>query len=492
MSVTIVEVTIAHRNTALDKNMKQHHTFYINGQWVTPHQEATIEVTNPTTEQVIATVALANAQDVDTAVQAARNAFSSWSQTSANERAAYITAIAEKLSHRREEMSTLISSEMGAPLGFCQEVQVDDPIDALAKHAAFTSNVDVQSQIDQVSVTKEPIGVCAFINPWNYPLHQMIGKVAPALAAGCTMVVKPSEITPLHAYLLAEIIDEVGLPAGVFNLVNGTGQDCGEALCTHPEVDMVSFTGSTRAGIRIATLAAPTVKRVCQELGGKSPYIISEGSDLEQAVALGVEDVLYNTGQTCTALTRMLVHRSQYQEAIAIAKTTAENFAVGVPEDENTMMGPMSSMAQRQQVLDYIQLGIDEGATLVTGGTDRPQGFETGAYVQPTIFADVSNDMRIAREEIFGPVLCIIPFDDESQAIAIANDTPYGLSARVWHSDKQQAIAIARQIKAGQVYVNDGFWHNQAPFGGFKQSGNGRELGLAGVEEFFETKAIIG
>ena len=476
----------------LELFMKVHNHFYINGQWATPSQAATIDVINPANEQIIGQVALANSDDVHNAVTAARSAFASWSQTSAEVRANYIRAIAEKLASRSDEMTQLVTAEMGAPLGFSQEVQVEDPIDALAKHADFTALVDETKQIDQVTITKEAVGVCAFINPWNYPLHQLIGKVAPALAAGCTMVVKPSEMTPLHAYLLAEVIDEVGLPAGVFNLVNGYGQDCGEALCTHPEVDMVSFTGSTRAGVRIATLAAPTVKRVCQELGGKSPFVIAKGSNLSEAVPLGVEDVLYNTGQTCTALTRMLVHRSQYDEAVAIAKETAEAFTVGAPTDESTMMGPLSSDVQRKQVLNYIQVGLDEGATLVTGGLEKPDGFEQGYYVKPTIFSNVTNDMRIAREEIFGPVLCIIPFDSDEQAIEIANDSPYGLSARVWHEDKAQARDMARQIKAGQVYINDGFWHNQAPFGGFKQSGNGRELGSTGVEEFFEVKAIIG
>jgi aldehyde dehydrogenase (NAD+) len=305
------------------------------------------------------------------------------------------------------------------------------------------------------------------------------------------MVVKPSEMAPLHAFLLAEVIDQVGLPAGVFNLVNGYGDEVGEALCSHTDVDMVSFTGSTRAGIRVAQAAAPTIKRVCQELGGKSPFIICPDADLTAAVTLGVEDVMYNSGQTCTALTRMLVHQEQYQAAIAIAKNVAESFVVADPTDPDAMMGPMVSMNQRQQVIDYIEIGLAEGARLVTGGVKRPAGLTQGAYVEPTIFADVNNQMQIAREEIFGPVLCIIPYQSEQQAIEIANDTPYGLSARVWAGDKQHAIKIARQVKAGQVYINDGSWNNQAPFGGYKQSGNGRELGSFGVEEFLEVKSII-
>lgn len=475
----------------MESYMKTYNNLYINGQWTAPNSNEAIEVTNPANEQVIGQVPLANADDVDVAVKAARAAFASWSTTSADERAAYISAISSKLAERSEEMAQTITAEMGAPLGFSREVQVEDPIDALARHADFTSLVDEEKKLFNIDIVKEPIGVCAFINPWNYPLHQMIGKVAPALAAGCTMVVKPSEITPLHAFLLAEVIDQVGLPAGVFNLVSGYGQGCGEALCVHPDVDMVSFTGSTRAGTRIAQLAAPTVKRVCQELGGKSAFVICRDSDLEAAVRMGVDDVMYNTGQTCTALTRMLVHKDQLEQAIAIAKEQAEAFVFGDPLSEDSMAGPMASMSQREQVLKYIQIGLDEGARLVTGGVERPEGFDKGAYVRATIFADVSNDMRIAREEIFGPVLCIIAYEDEQQAIAIANDSPYGLSGRVWHNDKAHAKQLARQIKAGQVYINDGFWNNQAPFGGYKQSGNGRELGQIGVEEFFETKALI-
>ncbi len=472
--------------------MKNYDRLYIGGRWMVAGNPEMIDVIDPATEQVAGRAALASADDVDRAVMAARQAFESWSETSSAERAACISRIALLLSERRQEMAELISAEMGAPLGFCQEVQVDDPIEALQKHADRTRLLDQQKVIGNATVVREPVGVCAFINPWNYPLHQLIGKVAPALAAGCTMVVKPSEATPLHAFLLAEIIDAAGLPAGVFNLVNGTGPEVGEPLCTHPEVDMVSFTGSTRAGVRIAQLAAPTVKRVCQELGGKSPYLICEDADLETAVRLGVEDVMINSGQTCTALTRMLVPRSRYEQAVAIAKTYAESLKVGDPKAEDTFLGPMASRAQMETVQRYIGIGIEEGARLVTGGTEPPEGLKKGFYVRPAIFADVNNQMTIAREEIFGPVLCMIPYDDEAEAVAIANDTPYGLSARVWCNDRDHAHQLAGQIRAGQVYINDGFWNNEAPFGGFKQSGNGRELGDYGVEEFFETKALIG
>ncbi|MEH6576542.1 MAG: aldehyde dehydrogenase family protein [Amphritea sp.] len=472
--------------------MKTYNKLYIDGQWATPNGSASIDVINPATDQVIGTTPAANASDVDHAVMAARRAFADWSQTSAETRAGYIKAIADKLAERSEEMVQIVTAEMGAPLAFSREVQVEDPIDALLKHADRAAMLDHERVVGNAVAIKEAVGVCVFINPWNYPLHQMIGKVAPALAAGCTMVVKPSEQTPLHAFLLAEVIDEVGLPAGVFNLVNGTGEVVGEPLCTHPEVDMVSFTGSTRAGVRIAQLAAPSVKRVCQELGGKSPFLIAEDANLEAAVQLGVDDVMYNSGQTCTALTRMLVPAERYEEAVEIARQHAESFVVGDPLRAESMIGPMASEAQRQGVLEYIRIGIEEGARLVTGGEERPAGMEVGAYVRPTIFADVNNQMRIAREEIFGPVLCMIPYQDEHEAIAIANDTPYGLSARVWAADTEHARNLARQIRAGQVYVNEGFWNNEAPFGGYKQSGNGRELGDWGVEEFLETKAIIG
>ncbi|NRA55529.1 MAG: aldehyde dehydrogenase family protein [Gammaproteobacteria bacterium] len=471
--------------------MKIYNKLYINGQWVEPRGTEVIDVINPATNQVIGQVPLANASDVDLAVTAAANAFKSWSQLSSTERARYITAIANTLNDYSEEMVNTITAEMGAPLDFCREVQVLDPIEALHSHATHAQLINETQTIGNSQVSKEPIGVCAFINPWNYPLHQMIGKVAPALAAGCTMVVKPSEIAPLHAFLLAQVIDQVGLPAGVFNLVNGYGDEVGEAMCSHPDVDMVSFTGSTRAGIRIAQAAAPTIKRVCQELGGKSPFIICPDADLATAVTLGVEDVMFNSGQTCTALTRMLVHQEQYQEAIELAKKAAESFVVGDPLHPDSMMGPMVSLNQRQQVRDYIEVGLAEGARLITGGVELPAELREGAYVMPTIFADVNNQMQIAREEIFGPVLCLIPYQNEQHAIDIANDTPYGLSARVWATDKDVALKIARQIKAGQVYINDGQWNNQAPFGGYKQSGNGRELGSFGVEEFFETKSII-
>lgn len=471
--------------------MKIFDKLYIDGQFVSA-EGCMLDVINPADESIAGRAPLASPDDVDRAIQAARRAFGSWSSTSAQERANYIRKLVAELTNRREQMAELITAEMGSPLWFSQEVQVDDPIDALSRHADYTSLLEQEVSIGNATAVREPVGVCAFINPWNYPLHQLIGKMAPALAAGCTMVLKPSENTPLHAFLLAEAVHAAGLPAGVFNLVNGDGPTVGEPLCTHPEVDMVSFTGSTRAGIRIAQLAAPTVKRVCQELGGKSPLLIAEDSDLEAAVRFGVEDVMVNSGQTCTALTRMLVPASHYEEALAIAKLHAESLKVGNPKAEDTFIGPLASKAQLETVHRYIGIGLEEGARLVTGGLEPPKGLEQGFYARPTIFADVSNDMTIAREEIFGPVLCMIPYSDEEDAIRIANDTPYGLAARAWSSDKQNARKLARQIRAGQVYINDGGWNNQAPFGGYKQSGNGRELGEFGVHEFFEIKSLIG
>lgn len=339
-------------------------------------------------------------------------------------------------------------------------------------------------------VVHEPIGVCTFITPWNYPLHQIVGKVAPALVAGCTMIVKPSSETPLNAFLLAQIIDEVGLPAGVFNLVTGAGRTVGEALCVHPDVDMISITGSTEAGARIATLGAPSVKRICQELGGKSANVILDGADLAAAVPAGVIGMMLNCGQTCTALTRMIVPRSRQQEVVDLAVGALATLAMGDPLSDGNFLGPVVSAAQKRTVQGYVRTGIEEGARVVAGGADDPEGFDTGFYVQPTIFADVVNSMVIAQEEIFGPVLCIIPVDSEEEAIAVANDSPYGLSGAVWADTNEHAIAVARRLQTGQVMVNGGRFNPLAPFGGYKTSGNGRELGRAGLDEFLETKAI--
>jgi acyl-CoA reductase-like NAD-dependent aldehyde dehydrogenase len=386
-------------------------------------------------------------------------------------------------------MASVITAELGMPVQWCRSVQVDGPIIGLEHYVELAGLMDEVREVGNSLVIREAVGVCAFINPWNYPLHQLIGKLAPALAAGCTVVVKPSQETPLHAFLLAQMIEAIGLPAGVFNLVSGPGSKVGEALAKHPDVDMVSFTGSTGAGVRVAQAAAPSVKRVCLELGGKSPLLIAEDADLAAAVRYGVQDVMINSGQTCTALTRMLLPASRYAEAVELAIAETRNLRMGDPLDPNSFLGPMCSAAQRRTVLDYIKVGQQEGARLVYGG-DTAGEFERGFYVTPTLFADVDNRMRIAQEEIFGPVLCLIPYTDEAQAIQIANDSPFGLSSGVWAGSAERALQLGRQLRAGQCFLNGAVFNYQAPFGGYKQSGNGREWGEEGLNEFVEVKAI--
>ncbi|MCG8672298.1 MAG: aldehyde dehydrogenase family protein [Pseudomonadales bacterium] len=469
--------------------MKNYTKLYINGEWVAPDGEGACQVINPANNQPAGSVPLGNEHDVDAAVQAANNAFLSWSQTSSVKRAEFIGAIAARLNERKEEMGALICSELGMPMSWSVAVQAGMPAGVMASHAEFPVEMELEESAGSSLVLREPIGVCGFITPWNYPLHQIVGKVAPALAAGCTMVVKPSSEAPLNAFLLAEIIDEVGLPPGVFNLVSGPGKAVGEAISSHPNVDMVSFTGSTRAGIRIAELAAPTVKRVTQELGGKSANLILEDADLEAAVTKGVSDVCINSGQTCAALTRMLVPAALYEQAVQIAKQAMENTPQGDPLSD-VFMGPMVSEKQRETVCRYIEKGIQEGATLVTGGVEKPSGLESGAYVKPTLFSDVNNGMVIAREEIFGPVLCMIPYETEEEGIEIANDSVYGLSGAVWSQDADKAKAVARRVRTGQVSINGGGFNIVAPFGGYKQSGNGRELGRHGLDEFIEIKSL--
>ncbi|MBB6522922.1 aldehyde dehydrogenase family protein [Pseudoteredinibacter isoporae] len=467
---------------------KLHDKFYINGQWQNAKGQGRHDVIHPATEEVVATVALGNQDDVDAAISAARAAFDSWSTSSAEFRAELIRKAAARLRERREELVTAVSQSMGCPPHITPWLQIDGPVSAFEGYADRCVDMEKVREVNNSLVVKEAAGVCAFINPWNYPLNQLMGKIAPALAAGCTMVVKPSEQTPLQDIIVAEVLDEVGFPAGVFNLVIGLGHEVGAALSSHPEVDVVSFTGSTRAGILVAEAAAPTVKRVTQELGGKSAFIITEDADLDAAVRCGVDDVMINTGQTCTALTRMLVPASRYEEATQIAKAHTESLTVGY-DNEEVYVGPMSSARQRDTVQRYIEIGMEE-ATLLTGGLGAPEGLEKGFYVKPTIFSDANNDMRIAREEIFGPVLVMIPYQDLEDAVAIANDTPYGLSSGVYAKTKEDGIAIARRMRAGQCYVNGGGFNYDAPFGGYKQSGNGREWGDEGLHEFVETKAI--
>ncbi len=462
---------------------------YIDGHWV-PAGGALRELVNPADGRTHASIRDASAEDVDRAVRAARRAFATWSATTSVERAACIERICAGLEARSEELASTISREMGMPLHLARGWQVAGPISGMRSFVTRAALMDEVRREGHSMIVREAIGVCAFITPWNVPLHQLVGKVAPALAAGCTMVLKPAETTPLHARIFAQVAHEAGLPAGVFNLVTGDGPGVGEPLCTHPEVDMVSFTGSTRAGIRIAQMAAPDVKRVCQELGGKSPLIISEDADLAAAIRFGVRDVMVNSGQICCSLTRMLVPRSRYAEAVALARQEVETIRVGDPLSDDSFMGPMSSAAHQARVQEAIRQGVAQGARLVCGGTEPPAGLEQGCYVRPTLLADVTNDMAVARDEIFGPVLCLLAFEDTEDAIRQANDTPYGLAAAVWAADADQAQDIARRLRAGQVSVNGAGWNYCAPFGGYKQSGNGREWGDEGLSEFVEIKSI--
>jgi len=472
------------------------HTYdkiYINGAWVPSEGKGVLEVTNSATEEVIATIPDGTVGDVDKAVAAARAAFDGWSNLPKEKRAEYLMKIHAGLEARTQEIAEAVAREVGMPVGLSTMIQVGLPKGNFAITAGLLSTYEFEEQIGNSLVVREPFGVVGCISPWNYPLHQIALKVAPALAAGNTVVVKPSEVAPINAFILAEIVHDAGLPAGVFNLVTGVGPVVGEAIAAHPDVDMVSFTGSTRAGKRVAEVAAQNVKKVSLELGGKSPNVILDDLDDEgftKAVAAGVGKCFSNSGQTCTALTRMLVPRARLAQAEQIAAATAAKFTVGDPFDPATRLGPLVSAVQRERVRGFIQTGIDEGATLVTGGTDSPEGLSAGFFVRPTIFSNVTPDMTIAREEIFGPVLSIIPYDDEDEAIRIANDTVYGLAAGVWSATPEHAKQVARRLKAGQVEVNGGSFNPAAPFGGYKQSGLGREAGKFGLEEFCEVKAM--
>jgi acyl-CoA reductase-like NAD-dependent aldehyde dehydrogenase len=459
---------------------------YINGSWVPSTGTGTLEVIDSATEEVFATIPDGTPEDVDKAVQAAAAAFPAWSATSVEERGKLLTRIGEALGARTEEIAAVISHEVGMPMTLSGVVQVGLPTGAWADAAKAAEDLVWEEELGNSLVVREPIGVVGAITPWNYPLYQVVLKVAPALAAGCTVVLKPSEVAPINAFILAEVIDEVGLPAGVFNLVTGVGPVVGEAIASHPKVDMVSFTGSTRAGKRVMQLAAESVKRVALELGGKSANIILDDADLSAAIPAGIFACYMNSGQTCSALTRMLVPRSKLAEVEELAATAA----AGTPFGEGMLLGPLVSAVQRDRVRGYITKGIDEGAKLVAGGVEAPEGLEKGFFVQPTVFSEVTRTMTIANEEIFGPVLSIIPYDTEEEAIEIANDTPYGLSGGVWSSDPERAEKVARQMRTGQVDINGGTFNPGAPFGGYKQSGIGRERGRFGLEEFIETKSM--
>ena len=471
--------------------MRNELQFYINGAWVDPATPKTLAVINPATEAVVGHISMGSAADVDKAVRAARAAFASYAQTSLDQRVALLEAIIAEYQKRYADMAAAITLEMGAPVVLAQKAQAAMGIGHLQSALAVLKNYHFQEQRGSTLVVREPIGVCGLITPWNWPVNQIACKVAPALAVGCTMVLKPSEIAPFSARVWTEILHAAGVPAGVFNLVNGDGPTVGAAISSHPEVDMVSFTGSTRAGIEVARNAAPTVKRVHQELGGKSPNIILPDADFKRAVTNGVRGVMGNSGQSCNAPTRMLVPNARMDEALAIAKAAAEATTVGAP-DSGAALGPVISATQFDKIQTLIQAGIAEGATLVAGGPGKPAGLETGYYVKPTVLGHVNNQMTVAREEIFGPVLVVLGYDTVDEAVQIANDTPYGLAAYVSGTDPEATRKVASRLRAGQVNMNSAGPDLMAPFGGFKQSGNGREWGDHAFAEFLEVKAVLG
>ncbi|MDT5226224.1 MAG: aldehyde dehydrogenase [Mycobacterium sp.] len=470
--------------------MREYLKFYIDGQWVDPVRPNPFDVENPATEQVSGKISLGSAADVDVAVKAARRAFSSWAQTTREQRLDLLQAILAEYQKRSDDLAEAVTEEIGAPPSLAAGPQVFLGIGHLTTAIDVLKNFPFEEHKGESLIAKEPIGVCGLITPWNWPINQVAVKVYPALATGCTVILKPSEVAPYSPYIFAEILDAAGVPAGVFNLVNGDGAGVGVALASHPDIDMVSFTGSTRAGVEVAKLAAPTVKRVTQELGGKSPNIILDDSGFAEGVSAGVANMMPNSGQSCNAPTRMLVPNSRMAEAISIAREAAEQVTVGHP-DAGTTIGPVASKAQFDKVQRLIQKGVDEGATVVVGGPGRPAGLEQGYYVKPTVFAHVTNHMTIAREEIFGPVLCILGYDDIDHAIEIANDTEYGLAGFVSGADLDKAHEVARKIRAGWVTINHAFDMN-TPFGGYKRSGNGREWSEFGFHEYLEVKSILG
>ncbi|CAE6753648.1 3-succinoylsemialdehyde-pyridine dehydrogenase [Paraburkholderia domus] len=470
--------------------MKIHKQIYIGGNWIEPNGQQRIDVMNATTEEIIGRVPLGDATDADNAVRAARAAFDDWSRTTPQERAAWLARIAQGLEARALEAAQWVSTEVGTPIAWSQYAQVGAAIGHFAVASQLVANYGFTEIVGNSEVTREAIGVVACITPWNYPLALIAAKVAPALAAGCTVVLKPSEVAPMTAWLLAEVIHEAGLPAGVFNLVPGFGPVVGEALASHPEVDMVSFTGSTAAGRRVGELGARTIKRVALELGGKSAAIVLDDADFTSAVSGAIQACYLNNGQTCFAHTRMLVPADRMGEAKRIAAQVVGGMKVGNPLDEQHHIGPVISAVQQRRVQDYIRKGIEEGAELVVGGADAPIGLSRGYFVQPTVFANVTPHMTIAREEIFGPVLSILAYQDEDDAVRIANDSIYGLGGAVWSSDTARAKSVARRLRTGQVDINGAPFNLLAPFGGYKQSGNGREFGRFGLEEFLEYKSV--
>ena len=468
----------------------QRKELYIDGAWIAPQGDGTIEVVNPTTEQVIGSVPAGSSDDVNLAVAAAKRAFPEWANSSVETRMAALNDLSLALKELTEELAQTITAEVGTPIGYSRMAMVGTPRVVARSYAKMLESYEWEHEIRNSVIVKEPVGVCAFITPWNFPLHQIVGKVAPALAAGCTMVLKPSKEAPLNAFLLADILHDIGLPPGVFNLVSGHGSEVGEFLSGHPDVDMVSFTGSTGAGIRVSQAAAPTVKRVTLELGGKSANVILDDADVIRAAKSSIGACYQNSGQTCSALTRLIIPVAHKEEILEVVKQRVEGYTPGNPLDENTRCGPMVSSKQQASVHNYIQSAIDEGATLIAGGTEMPDGIETGFFVRPTAFADVTPDMTIWKEEVFGPVLTITTYQSEEEALSLANDSIYGLSGGVWSSNPERAMAFAKGMRTGQVSINGGPFNVSAPFGGYKQSGNGRELGVEGLDEFLEIKAI--
>ena len=475
---------------SLGHSMHERDCIYIDGRWVPARGSGVIEVVNPATEEGIGSVPVGDVSDVNNAVEAARSAFSSWSESSIEERQGYLNAISTAIAERGEEIAELITSEVGTPINYSRMAMVGTPRVVCRSYAKMLDSFEWEEEVRNSLIVKEPIGVVGMITPWNFPLHQIIGKVAPALAAGCTMVLKPSKEAPLNAFILADIIDEIGLPAGVFNLISGHGQEIGEALASHPEVDMVSFTGSTAAGVSVSKAAAPTVKRVTLELGGKSANVILDDADIPKAAKMAVYACFNNSGQECSSLSRLIVPASARDEVVDVISSTMERYTVGDPMDEGMKCGPMVSRRQQDSVSGYIATGVSEGATLVSGGEGMPDGLSAGFFVKPTVFADVTPEMTVFREEIFGPVLSISTYETEEEAISMANDSEYGLSGGVWSGDEGRAMRVARAMRTGQVSINGGAFNISAPFGGYKLSGNGRELGSHGLDEFLEVKAI--
>lgn len=465
-------------------------SFYIDGRWQAPVGSGQIEVINPATEETLCHVPEGTTDDADRAIAAAAAAFPAWAATPRAERKRLLEALADGLLARQDELAEMIARELGAPLPFARAVQAGLPVTVLRSYAEMLDSFPFEEELGNSLIWREPVGVVAAITPWNFPLHQIIAKVAPALAAGNTVVVKPSELAPMNAFLLASVAHEVGLPPGVFNLITGYGPVVGERLASHPLVNMVSFTGSTAAGKRVAQLASATVKRVTQELGGKSATLVLEDADFDKAVRGGVNSCFFNSGQTCSACTRLLVPAALEARAIEVAVYAAERFTLGDPFAATTKLGPLISATQRERVRAYIRSGIEQGARLAIGGEEAPADLPRGYYVKPTVFAGVTPDMRIAREEIFGPVLSILTYKTEEEGIELANDTPYGLGGAVWSKDREKALAVARRLRTGQVDINGGRYNPMAPFGGYKESGNGREFGRWGLEEFLETKAV--